>query len=42
MGLLDGLLEKANYQRVTQADLNRAMSESSLFKISLHVEFNDF
>jgi hypothetical protein len=42
VGLLDGLLEKANYQRITQADLNRAMSESSLFKISLHVEFNDF
>ena len=42
VGLLDGLLEKANYQRITQADLNRAMSESSLFKINLHVEFNDF
>jgi hypothetical protein len=40
--LLDGLLEKANYERVTQADLNRALSESSLFKISLHVDFDDF
>jgi hypothetical protein len=40
--LLDDLLEKANYERVTQADLNRALSESSLFKISLHVDFDDF
>jgi hypothetical protein len=40
--LLDGLLEKANYERVTEADLNRALSESSLFKIRLEVDFNDF
>ena len=40
--LLDGLLEKANYERVTEADLNRALSESSLFKIRLHVNFDDF
>jgi len=40
--LLDGLLEKANYERVTRADLDRALSESSLFKISLHVDFDDF
>lgn len=40
--LLDGLLEKANYERVTEADLNQALSESSLFKIRLHVDFADF
>lgn len=40
--LLGGLLEKANYERVTQEDLNQAMSESSLFKIRLHVDFDDF
>lgn len=40
--LLDGLLEKANYERVTEADLNQALTESSLFKIRLHVEFDDF
>ena len=40
--LLDGLLEKANYERVTEADLNQALTESSLFKIRLHVDFNDF
>ena len=42
ISLLDGLLEKANYERVTEADLNRALSESSLFKIRLHVDFDDF
>ncbi len=40
--LLDGLLEKANYERVTESDLNRALTESSLFKIRLHVDFDDF
>lgn len=37
--LIGGLLEKANYERITEADLNRAMKESSLFKIRLHVDF---
>ena len=40
--LLDGLLEKANYERITEAELNRALTESSLFKIRLQVDFNDF
>jgi len=40
--LLDGLLEKANYERVTESELNQALTESSLFKIRLHVEFDDF
>lgn len=39
VSLLDGLLEKANYERVTESDLNRPLSESSLFKIRLHVDF---
>ncbi len=42
VSLLDGLLEKANYERVTESDLKRALSESSLFKIRLQVDFNDF
>ena len=40
--LLDGLLEKANYERVSEDDLNQALNESSLFKIKLHVDFDDF
>jgi len=40
--LLEGLLEKANYERVTENDLNQALNESSLFKIRLHVDFDDF
>ena len=40
--LLHNLLEKANYERITQTDLDAALNESSLFKIRLHVDFNDF
>jgi len=40
--LLDGLLEKANYERVTESELNQALTESSLFKIRLQVDFDDF
>ncbi len=40
--LLGNLLEKANYERVTEDDLNQALNESSLFKISLEVDFKDF
>ncbi len=40
--LLTKLLDKANYERVTEADLNQALNEASLFKIRLHVDFNDF
>ena len=34
--------KKANYERITQDDLNQAMNASSLFKIRLHVNFDDF
>ena len=40
--LLRNLLEKANYECITQSDLDAALSESSLFKIRLHVDFDDF
>lgn len=40
--LLNGLLNKANYERISQQDLNNAMNEASLFKIKLDVDFNDF
>ena len=40
--LLGGLLEKANYERITETDLNLAMNQSSVFKIRLHVNFEDF
>ena len=42
VNLLDGLLEKANYERISEAELNQALNESSLFKIRLHVDFSDF
>jgi len=40
--LLNGLLNKANYERISQSDLKIAMNEASLFKIKLAVNFDDF
>lgn len=40
--LLNGLLNKANYERISQHDLKSALNEASLFKIKLEVDFNDF
>lgn len=40
--LLEKVLDKANYERVTQADLEQALEESSLFKIRLQVDFDEF
>ena len=40
--LLNGLLEKANYERVSEDELNQALTEASLFRIRLHVDFDDF
>jgi len=40
--ILSGLLEKANFERITEAELSQALNKSSLFKISLHVDFDDF
>jgi hypothetical protein len=40
--LLGGLLEKANYEQITQDELNQALTEASMFKIRLHVDFDDF
>jgi hypothetical protein len=39
---LSHVLEKANYHPLGTEDLKRAMSESSLFKIRLDVNFDDF
>lgn len=40
--LLGGLLEKANYEQITEDELNQALTEASMFKIRLHVDFDDF
>jgi len=39
---LKTLLDAANFEEITRADLDRAMLEESLFKIRLKVDFNDF
>ncbi len=40
--LLEKVLDKANYERVTQSDLEQALEESSLFNIRLQVDFEEF
>lgn len=40
--LLKGTLEKANYEAITEEELNQAMTKASLFDLRLHVDFNDF
>ncbi len=36
------VLNAANYEKVTEEDLQEALEEESLFKVRLEVEFNDF
>jgi hypothetical protein len=40
--LLIGILNAANFQKITEADLEEALKEESLFKIRLRVDFKDF
>ncbi len=40
--LLNDLLNKANYEKISQQDLNTALNAASLFRIKLEVNFNDF
>lgn len=40
--LLAGLLDKANYEALSQADLEQALTEASLFPIRLQVDFDEF
>lgn len=40
--LLETLLDKANYEKVSDRDLQQALSEESMFKIRLQVDFNDY
>ena len=42
IGELKNLLDAANFEEITRADLDRALLEESLFKIRLQVNFNDF
>ena len=39
---MTSVLEAANYERITAENLEQALSEESLFKIRLEVEFEDF
>jgi hypothetical protein len=39
---LAAILNAANFQKITETDLEEALKEESLFKIRLRVDFNDF
>lgn len=39
---LNHLLDKANFERVTDTDIQQAMEEESLFNIKLDIDFDDF
>jgi uncharacterized integral membrane protein len=39
---LNEILDTANFQKITDTDLEEALTEESLFKIRLRVDFNDF
>lgn len=39
---LNILLDKANFEKITEEDVKQAMTEESLFNIKLNVDFNDF
>jgi len=40
--LLENILQKGNFVKLSQADLESALQEASLFKIRLYVDFDDF
>lgn len=39
---LNGLLDKANFEKITDDDIACAMAEESLFNIKLNIDFDDF
>lgn len=39
---LELLLDKANYELLSRADLEKAFTESSLFKLQLHIDVSEF
>jgi hypothetical protein len=39
---LEGVLAKANFERVSSDDLNRALAEESVFHVQLHTDLGDF
>lgn len=42
VGALKRVLQDANYVQVSREDLHKAMREESIFKVRLHVEYDDF
>jgi hypothetical protein len=42
VALLEGVLQRGNYDRVSETALKQALKSSSLFQLRLHVDMNDF
>jgi len=42
LATMAGVLERANYEKVTEEALRRALKSSSLFQVRLYVDLNDF
>lgn len=42
LGLLDALLNDANYEKLSEDQIKEAMQQSSLFNLQLHVDFSEF
>jgi len=42
VGLLESLLNRANYEKLTDAELKSAMEEASLFQLRIHIDFEQF
>ena len=40
--LLESVLDRANYEKVTDKELKRALNSASLFQVRLYVDINDF
>jgi hypothetical protein len=40
--LMESVLDRANYEKVTDTELKRALNSASLFQVRLYVDLNDF
>lgn len=39
---LTEVLNRANFERISETEVNQALEQESLFKVKLHIDFNDF
>ena len=39
---LTSVLNQANFERISESEVNQALQQESLFRVKLHIDFNDF